>query len=529
MTRFATAAAAPLVSALVVLTILFPTVQPGVGFWDTAEAQAVPPILGVMHPTGFPAYVVLGWLGSVILAPVGEPALRMNVLSAIYVAMAAGLTAVLVRRLTGSAALGVAAGIGLALTPIAWKIGTHADVHALHLALFAVLLVLLMEWERRHRTGDPRAGRWLVAASVAFGVAAANHTLTLLLPPAIACFVLAVDRAILRQPRLVAACVAAIVVTLVVLYLELPLRGGPFRAALVYGRPETWEGFRYIVLAEQFRGSLVDPFGNIGGKVADLVDLGASQLGVLAALVPVAFFATVRRAPRYAVLTGLSVATTAFFAASYANADIDRYYLGPALMVWSWLAILAASTADVLARLAGAEPAGAEPGPVAGSGDPGEGLARPAGGPVAALAALLAVGLLIPTLAALPQRAVRLDLSAERTAERWLDNAVAGMEDDAVVISWWSFSTTLWYGQHIEGRLRGADIIDDRTRLDLDLGEVDDVIDRYLGSRPVYVIRAFPSDIAALRERYELRPVPGAMMLYEVVAPGGATGPEQRT
>src|SRR5262245_20417485 len=32
---------------------------PGVWFWDTAEAQVVGPLLGVMHPTGFPAYVLL--------------------------------------------------------------------------------------------------------------------------------------------------------------------------------------------------------------------------------------------------------------------------------------------------------------------------------------------------------------------------------------------------------------------------------------------------------------------------------------
>ena len=35
------------------------------------------------------------------------------------------------------------------------------------------------------------------------------------------------------------------------------------------------------------------------------------------------------------------MAITCFFAASYVNADISRYYLGPALMAWTWLAILA--------------------------------------------------------------------------------------------------------------------------------------------------------------------------------------------
>ena len=56
---------------------------PGVAFWDTGEFQTVGPILGTAHPTGFPTYVLLGWLASVVLQPFGEPAFRMNLLSAI--------------------------------------------------------------------------------------------------------------------------------------------------------------------------------------------------------------------------------------------------------------------------------------------------------------------------------------------------------------------------------------------------------------------------------------------------------------
>ena len=52
-------------------------------------------------------------------------------------------------------------------------------------------------------------------------------------------------------------------------------------------------------------------------------------------------------------MTGTAVAITCFFAASYINADISRYYLGPALMAWTWLAILAAAAVELLAGLAG--------------------------------------------------------------------------------------------------------------------------------------------------------------------------------
>ena len=58
------------------------TLQPDVGFWDTAEFQAIGPVLGIAHPTGYPAYTLLAWLASVVLQPFGNEALRANLLSA---------------------------------------------------------------------------------------------------------------------------------------------------------------------------------------------------------------------------------------------------------------------------------------------------------------------------------------------------------------------------------------------------------------------------------------------------------------
>jgi hypothetical protein len=96
------------------------------------------------------------------------------------------------------------------------------------------------------------------------------------------------------------------------------------------------------------------------------------------------------------------------------------------------------------------------------------------------------------------------------------------MEPNAVVVSWWSYSTPLWYAQHVEGRFPDGFIVDDRTRLDLELGEVTDVIDDHLGARPVYVVRSSLADVAELRRRYVLQPIPSATMLYRVVSRTGA-------
>ena len=225
----------PLLVGAIVIVLVMPGLLPGVAYWDTGEFQTVLPILGTAHPTGYPTYVLLGWFTNLLLTPIGEPAFRMNVLSLLCVAAAGALTVHLVSRLTGRLAIGIAAGLAVALGPASWRLATHADPHTLHLALVALLFVLLVRWERDQRSGAQTAGRWLVGASVVFGLSVGNHSLTLLLAAPVGLFVLSVQPGILLRPRLVAACVLALVVTVVAVYLELPLRAGPFRASLVYG------------------------------------------------------------------------------------------------------------------------------------------------------------------------------------------------------------------------------------------------------------------------------------------------------
>ncbi len=334
----------------------------------------------------------------------------MNLLSAILLAAAAGLTVVRVRQLTGRSVVALGAGLLLALTPIPWQMGGFADPHTLHLALIAALLVLLVGWEQRYRAGSSRADRWLVASAALYGVMLGNHTLTILLAPGVAFFVIAVEPRILLRPRLVALCAGTLLGTTAALYLQLPIRAA-MGAPLVYGLPNTWDGFWYVVLAEQFRGSLVSPFGDLGRKVGDLVTLAGAQFGVLAAAVPAAFLLTAVRRPRFALLTATWLVVTCWFAASYTNASIDRYYLGPVLIVVAWLGVASGVLVEVLTPAAGGE---GDPGTAGARGpdDPGAGRdggpSRPARGTrlaASALATALAASLVLPAALAAPATA----------------------------------------------------------------------------------------------------------------------------
>jgi 4-amino-4-deoxy-L-arabinose transferase-like glycosyltransferase len=514
----------PIAVAAIVVVNGWSGLMPGVGFWDTAEFQTVLPILGTAHPTGYPTYVLLGFLGNLLLTPIGEPAFRINVLSLLAVGVAAGTTMALVRRLTGSTVIGIAAGLALATTPLVWQYAMAADPHPIHLAFVALLLLALVKWEHARRdaadaagddvAGGPmgeggrpdtrRADRWLVLAAVLFGLAAGNHSLTLLFIPPIGLYVLAVEPGIWRRWRFVLTCLGAAVLTLALVFLELPVRGGlipALTAPLVYARPGTWNGFWDIALAEQFRGSLGNPFADLPAKWDGLLALGTGQFGLLAIAIPPAFLATFRRAPRYALLTGLAFLITVLFDAAYANADIKRYYLGPILLAWTWLGVLAAD----LAFAAGFLGAGVvERMRRLRLGDQAVDLAA------RGAAIVLGVVLVWPAIATLGARRDAVDRSGDTHAQRWLAQVLQLIPDNAVLVSWWSTSTPLWYAQKVEAQRPDIFIVDDRTMLDLDLGRAPDVIERYLGEhRPVYVIRLPGRDTDELTAQFDMTVIAG--------------------
>ncbi|HET7701790.1 MAG TPA: DUF2723 domain-containing protein [Candidatus Limnocylindrales bacterium] len=488
---------------LVALGLCLWRLMPGLGFWDTAEFQLVPPVLGTAHPTGYPTYVILGWLTSAILTPIGEAAFRMNVLSAVLVAVGVGVTVDLARRLSGSLILGIVAGLAVALTPIVWAIGTHADPHSLHFAFVALILWLLVRWEHRRR-GNPldpdlapapqRADRLLLAAAVMVGLSVGNHSLTLLLGPPILAYVLAVDPGVLRRPGFVAACVAAFAIPTILVRMEMVLRAGWFRAPFVYADPSTWDGFWYVTLGSQFHSWVTDPFGDLPGRVADVVDMAAGQLGPFASVVVVALAVTIVRQPRYALLSGLTMGITLFFNSVYPDGAIDRYYLGPVLIAWTWLVILAATAVDVLAGRGLAAGPDAPP-------SPGRRWLRPAG------LVVLAAVLVAPSLLAVPARAKLVDRTTDRSAERWTDEVLEIVEPDAVIVSWWSYSTPLWYATIVDGRRPDICIVDDRNRVDFNLLELAQVIDLFIATRPVYLVRNGTSELPALEGRYDVVPV----------------------
>jgi hypothetical protein len=488
-------------AALVALAIYLRTLMPATGFWDTAEAQTVPPTLSIFHPTGFPTYTLLGWLWSHL--PIGGMAYRMNLLSAVSVATAAGLTVLITSHFIAersrwlvAAASGVA-GLAFAFASEPWENALRADVHAIHIGLAATIVWLVVTWRTAELAGAPRAGRWLAAAALVFGLSMGNHPLTGLMAFAIGPWLFIVDPGIWRRWRLILGCGALLVLGLLV-YLYIPIRANITpEPPLFYARPTTWEGFRYLVFAEQFHG-LFDQFANpldfLAGKWDKAESVLAAQLvgpGWLVVAMGAATLA-VRRLGGFAFLA-LLVLSNVFYAMNFEDGDIDRYYLLSTLVACVLIGVAAAALAGGGARavaeatrrtldLAGRRRA-----------------ASIAGGIVIGLAALL------PAVALATRYDVR-DQSDNREADLWVTSVYRALPQDSVIISWWSYSTPLWYHRWVLGDRPDITIIDERNILDDGWGTIDAAIRNHLGRRPVFLV---PPDweVERLLSVFRTRPV----------------------
>jgi hypothetical protein len=165
------------------------TLAPTVLEADGGEFQFVPWLPGIAHPTGYPLYVLLGWLWTHLL-PIGEVAWRMNLLSAVLAAATVGLVYAVARRMldltlpeTPDLARLLAAVIAAATWAVShtfWTQAIIAEVYALHALLVATILWLVVYYPL---TSAPfKTGAWL---AFLIGLSLTHHRTSVLLLPAV--------------------------------------------------------------------------------------------------------------------------------------------------------------------------------------------------------------------------------------------------------------------------------------------------------------------------------------------------------
>ncbi len=211
------------VAFMVALGVYFYTMAPTVTLEDSGEFAVAGDYLGVPHPPGYPLWTMCAWLFRTIFQAEfrgqPNPAWGMNLLSAVFGALTAAITAMLLSR-SGRDVLawlarhqrdvdpatlrwiswtgGVAASLIFAFSPANWSQALIVEVYSMNAFFQALLFLYIYMW-----ICQPRR-RWLYLAGLVFGLGLTNHQTLLLIAAALVVILMLKDRALFRDFALTA-------------------------------------------------------------------------------------------------------------------------------------------------------------------------------------------------------------------------------------------------------------------------------------------------------------------------------------
>lgn len=503
----------------VALLVYLLTLAPGVGFTDSGELIVAAYTLGIPHSPGFPLYVLLGWIFGRL--PFGAVAWRLNLMSAMWAAVAVGAFLLLARRTlheeplheperTGAKKREVVradsrhsrlapvlaagcAGLCLAFGITLWNWATVAEVYTLQAAILTLML-----WAFFAALCGGGRGAWF-AAGLCVGLGLANHhVMTLVFAPAMLFLLLSAREHRRAFGRGWIPAMLGLLLGLS-LYLYLPIRAAQ-QPLLNWGNPVNLQRFAWHVTGRQYQVNL---FAVPLSAMLDNLSFGLrlwwgqfTPTGLL--LAAWGFAAMARRDRRLALFCALVVAVDVAFAAHYDIAeDSDAYYIPTFLMTALGIAWGAHA---VLARFRGALRA---------SGRGGRGKSnRTAHLPIAyaALAVLVALNL------GLHWR--QSDKHRLYLPEDYAAQVLAELEPGATFLTrdWQAYSPLL-YGQHVEGlrpdvRIVDVELLRRTWYLDYLARQYPDLVSRCRAELDAYreQLRLFeyglPYNPATIQERY---------------------------
>lgn len=455
------------------LLIYLMTLLPGPSFGDWAEMQFIPSQLGIPHPTGYPLYVLLGKLFSLI--PIGSIAWRAELLSAVAAAAASGTAVLIAGRVGARPTIALAAGLALAATGTLWLEATFSEMNGLHLLLVAALIHRALVWHEERRDRDLRIGALLT------GLALSNHLLAMTVVPVVLLFVLAdAWPRLVERPILILQSIGLGLVGLTP-YLFIPLRAlaGP---ASIYGRFLTLDGFISLVSGADFRGDMKFTTGAslaaAWRAVPDILEQFRERSHAVFVFGGLIGTAVHLLRDRWTALLFLAiVVANVFFYANYVG-DLEHYLLVTWLIVAVWLALAGEALVSWLeARL---PRLAAEPGP--------------------------AVLTLVLPVVLLGSHWATYDQSRNDTGERFAEEVFAELPPGAVLLSYWDTLTNLSYVHCVEGVRPDVSLraFDASARIICDPVEPD--LEAVARERPLYALFAIDSELNGIRETFDLIP-----------------------
>ena len=368
------------------------TLAPTVTLVDSGELIVAAHGLGVAHPPGFPLWVILAHLAS--LLPFGNVAARINFSSAVFASLACAMLTLVVAELiitvsslvapkrtskiaqqrrkvedsTGGGlvifAPAVGAGLLMAFSRTLWSYATITEVYAINALLVLVVFFLMVRWRRRILETQKNKSEqltihdgWLYAAAFVFGLAMGVHHVTVgLALPAVATIVYATQGLNFFTSRRLLYAALISIGGLLAVYAYLPLAA--FRSPVMnWGNPRSLQEIWWHITGRQYRVFFVFSPAIMGAQFVEFCrmlsrEFGFPWLPVTVFLGLVGFVSAYKRDRTGFWFLLLIVIADLAYSLSYEIAeDKDAYYL-PAFISIAiaaglgvrWLIQLAASS-----------------------------------------------------------------------------------------------------------------------------------------------------------------------------------------
>lgn len=154
-------------------TLYLLTLAPVVQSFDSAELTVGAYALGFVHPPGYPLYMLLGYLFAQV--PIGNIALRLNLMSAIFGVLTTAVLYEVIFRQTRHTLTSVTASLFFSTMPIFWSQSIRAEVYTLHTFL---VTSSLLTWMYAHQS---RRKDVLAVCFFLLGLGMSHHPTTALL------------------------------------------------------------------------------------------------------------------------------------------------------------------------------------------------------------------------------------------------------------------------------------------------------------------------------------------------------------
>ena len=143
------------------------TAAPGVTLEDSGDFINGVLTLGIVHPPGYPLYTVLGHLFSFL--PLGDPAFRVNLFSALWGALCLGIMFLNFRILSIGSLYALFAPLCLGFTGVFWSKAVVAEVYTFNGFLLASIVFWILSYNRDKKKFQ------LYLAFLTTGLTLSNH------------------------------------------------------------------------------------------------------------------------------------------------------------------------------------------------------------------------------------------------------------------------------------------------------------------------------------------------------------------